>query len=119
MGNTVPAVFIDLRKAFDSVDHCLLIQRLRTLAISSDVIDYFENFLSGRRFISTDAMNGVGTLGDLQQAPSHLINSGVLQGSISGPVLFILFINDILAEGIKVGVGFADDLVFTVIGKTL
>lgn len=82
MGHTVAAIFIDLRKAFDSVDHQLLIQRLRTLAISSDVVDYFENFLSGRRFISTKDMNDVECTGDLQQVPGHFINSGVLQGSI-------------------------------------
>lgn len=108
----VGAVFIDIRKAFDSVDHKLLIQRLRAMAISSDVVDFFENFLAGRRFISTEAMSQVERVSDLQHAQGHKINSGVLQGSISGPLLFILFIDELLRE-IPTAEGFADDLVFT------
>lgn len=112
LGRYVAVIFVDLQKAFDSVDHKLLIERLRALGINGDVIDYFENFLSGRRFILSRTMGKLSGVGDLHQVDSHSVNCGVLQGSISGPLLFILFMNELVTH--RNAVGFADDLAMVI-----
>ena len=45
---SVCAAFLDLRKAYDSLDHCILLQRLKELNVTSAVLKWFQNYLSGR-----------------------------------------------------------------------
>jgi len=47
-GGVVCAAFIDLRKAFDSLDHCLLLQRVSELGVHSTVVEWFKDYLSNR-----------------------------------------------------------------------
>ena len=79
------AVFIDLRKAFDTVDHDLLIKRLHVYGMDPNTINWFQSYLNGR-------YQQVCVGGHLSDP--LLIASGVPQGSIIGPVLFLLFVND-------------------------
>lgn len=109
-GQTVSVVFVDLKKAFDSVDHRLLIERLRSLGIHQDIVDYFQSFLVGRRFVSSRLMRSADE--ELRGFQVHKVDCGVLQGSISGPVLFSLFIDSVL-RGLLV-IAFADDLALPV-----
>ncbi len=83
-GDFCASIFIDLSKAFDTVDHEILLHRLKSVGLSSDVIPWFKNYLSGR----TQCVQAEGKLSD-----SLLIAKGVPQGSILGPLLFTIYIN--------------------------
>ena len=78
------AIFLDLRKAFDVVNHDLLVTKLQIHACSSSALLWFKIYLSDRR----QCVKIAGTLSD-----TEVLRSGVSKGSIMGPVLFLLFIN--------------------------
>ena len=82
-GKFVGMVLIDLQKAFDTVDHGILIEKLR--AMGADNIDWFRSYLSDRR----QCVDIAGNMSDFLP-----ISCGVPQGSILGPLLFLVYIND-------------------------
>lgn len=109
------AVFVDLKKAFDSVSHKLLMGRMREIGISEEIVGFFAEFLGGRTFIHSSAAMQLNCLEDVFSTPSHKIERGVLQGSISGPILFILFIDRVLRQ-LDSTIAYADDLVLVLGG---
>ena len=101
-GSQVDAVFLDFRKAFDSVPHLRLLSKVRSYGISSEICDWIENFLVGR----TQQV-----ILDGESSTDVEVTSGVPQGSVLGPLLFMLYIND-LADNINSNLRlFADDAV--------
>ena len=99
-GKGVPTVFCDSSKAFDRVWHEGLIYKLKAARVSGDVLRWFQSYLSGRR-------QRVVLPGSFSEWV--YIKAGVPEGSILGPLLFLLYINDIVKNiGSNIRL-FADD----------
>ena len=96
----VDAIYLDFRKAFDTVPHARLLYKLHHLAIRGHALDWIGGFLSNRRQ-RVILRNGASSWKNF--------TSGVLQGLILGPVLFLLFVNDIPDMISSTGKMFADD----------
>ena len=103
------AVFLDISKAFDKVWHDGLIHKLKCNGISGNLLVFFENYIHNRHQRVT--LNGT-------ESDWRSISAGVPQGSVLGPHLFLIYIND-LTENIKSQMRlFADDsFIFTPVKK--
>ena len=101
-GKATASIFLDLKKAFDTVSHEMLIKKLNSYGIRESALQWFKSYLNDR----SQAVNVNSTLLDFKS-----INIGVPQGSIIGPLLFIIFVNS-LPESVKTSckcVMYADD----------
>ena len=86
MGTIAVSILLDLKKAFDTVDHKILLKKLYAYGIRGIFLKWFESYLSGRtQYVVFDGV----------QSETHRVDCGVPQGSILGPLLFILNMNDI------------------------
>ena len=92
-------VFLDLTNAFDSVNHDILLLKLEHYGICSSANQLIKSFLSRKQFVS------------IKGAKSKLLqnNYGISQGSILGPLLFLLYVNDMPQAVNCMPILFADD----------
>ena len=79
-------IFLDFAKAFDTVNHQILLKKLHYYGIRGHALKWFESYLSERKQCVS--------IGNTK-SEIGMLSCGVLQGSILGPLLFLLYINDI------------------------
>ena len=97
-GSPVDVIYLDFQKAFDKVPHQRLILKLKSHGMGNSIINWIEQWLTDRR-------QRVVIDGEVSSWKSVL--SGVPQGSVLGPILFLVYIND-LEEGVTM-LKFADE----------
>ena len=78
-------ILIDLQKAFDTINHDILLKKLGVIGFSDHTVKWFQSYLSNRKFTV-----------NLQNSFSEIssMSCEVLEGSILGPLLFLIFVND-------------------------
>jgi retron-type reverse transcriptase len=109
-GNIVGTVFIDFKKAFDLVDHEILLYKLRLYHFSDNTLNFFRSYLSNRKQrIKADGV----------KSEFKTVMTGVPQGSIIGPLLFLIYVNDLPLQTISEIDMYADDSTLHKTGKNL
>ena len=104
-GDQIDVVYLDFRKAFDSVPHQRLLRKLKAHGINGNLLQWIESFLIGRK--QRVSVNG-------HKSTWKPVRSGIPQGSVLGPILFIIYINDLPNAVSSLVRIFADDTkVFT------
>lgn len=104
-------IFVDLKKAFDTISHKLLLKKLNDIGVTGSALDMFKSYLSNRFQVVK--------INETQSSP-RAVSFGIPQGSILGPLLFLIYINNIHEIGLKGDVSlYADDTALFYFGHSV
>ena len=101
------SVFLDLSKAFDTLSHDILFSKLERYGIRGNCLDWFKSYLSNRNILTKCRTSDCD---ELVKSKTHQVEYGTPQGSCLGPLIFLIFTNDLYLNLTHTnGILFADD----------
>ena len=109
-GNFTGLVLLDLQKAFDTVNHKILLGKLGAIGLSENCVKWFKAYLSNRKQL---------TFANNTLSSETTVKCGVPQGSILGPLLFLVYVNDMISAVNCELFLYADDSALVVSGKSV
>lgn len=108
--HNILVTFLDLAKAFDSLDRVKLLNKLKYIGVRNKSLDWFKSYFHNR--LQTVAINGI-------ISDSNLVEYGIVQGSTLGPLLFLIYINNLSKLNIQSNLFlFADDTAVVTVGNS-